>query len=35
VDGLNVAQNLIEHGHVRVDVYKEESFLGGGMKGLR
>ena len=24
-----------EHGPVRVDVYEEESFLGGGIKGLR
>jgi hypothetical protein len=33
--GLDVFQNLTEHGPVRVDVNEEESFLGGGMKGLR
>jgi hypothetical protein len=33
--GLNIFRNSIEHGPVRVDLYEEESFLGGGMKGLR
>ena len=31
IGGLHVLQNLTEHGPVRVDVYEEESFLGGGM----
>ena len=34
VGALNI-WSLTEHGPVRVDVYEEESFLGGGMKGLR
>jgi hypothetical protein len=33
--GLSVFWNLTQHSPVRVDVYEEESFLGGGMKGLR
>jgi hypothetical protein len=33
--GLNIIQNLTEHGPVRVDVYEKESFLDGGMKGLK
>lgn len=31
VGDLNAFRNLTEHGPVRVDVYEEESFLGGGM----
>jgi hypothetical protein len=33
--GLKVLWDLTEHGPVRVDVYEEESSLGGGMKDLR
>ena len=32
---LNVLWNLTEHGPVRIDMYKEESFLGRGIKSLR
>jgi hypothetical protein len=35
VGGLDVLWSLTEHGLLRVNVYEEESFLGGGMKGLR
>jgi hypothetical protein len=34
IGGLSIFQNLTEHSPVRVDVYEEESSLGGGMKGL-
>ena len=33
--GLDVLWTLTEHSPVRVDMYEEESFLGGGMKVLR
>lgn len=33
--GLNILQSLTEHGPILVDVYEEESILGGGMKDLR
>ena len=33
--GLDVFRSLTRHGPGRVDVYEEESSLGGGMKGFR
>ena len=35
VCGLDIPQSLTEHGTVRVYVYEEELFLGGGMEDLR
>jgi hypothetical protein len=35
MSGLDVLQNLAEHGLVRVNVYEEEPFLGEGIKGVR